>query len=537
MYREDSYFGTRDGVWLENDQYEARIWGQPRQAVTGLAVRLDRMVIAAGNQLFTGPVDESSQWRELGREAFVPEPANDWQHLRVLSHWFVARSSKGFYTSGNGARWEKIAPENKQILGVAAGVLGLWVVASEPGKPGYVLGRSEDLRTWTWSEPLPEHFKPGSPVFPVVGEGVAVLAGTYASRGEMFNVPQALLSFHWPHEGPARWQLAVHAMPPGGSLIEVAQMGEDAWARLPNGDLAASVTGFDWIRVAAQPLGTANTWFLSDNPANDYLLLAANDGRYLWFSQHALEYAGRGGAAEIAWQEVKGSASAPDSAASAAPAGLVPGALPAQTKKVVFAGGKYLAITWAKNGLWAAEPGGPWRNVAAFGKQVNDIAVLGDRALAVVDYTGTLLWDAANGRTLPVEPPPTNGFSTVHAVNGRFFGISSGGHLVELGADGRWQRITLPSDDPNFGVQSLAYHDGHFLVSPVRQAGLYRTTDFQTWSYAPMKGGNSRFGRLFNTGRRLLAVHHYGELEKDDSPVVLSVSTDGVAWQEIEGIV
>lgn len=300
MYGEGRYYGTRDGLWRRADWHEEdeveRIWGQPRQAVTGLAVRENRMVVAAGNLLLTGPADEPTQWRELPRAAFVPEPANDWQHLRVLFNRFVVRGSKGYYTSTDGEHWERLAPENKIVRAVGGDYQHLWVVVSEPDRPGYVFGRSEDLRTWTWSEPLPEHFKPLSPVFPVIAEGVAVLAGSYAANGETLNVPQALLAYRWPHDGPVEWRIATHAMPPGGSLMEVAQMGADAWARLPNGDLAASVNGFHWVRVAQNPLGTANAWFLGDNPHNEFLLLATNDGRYLQLFPDELEYAGRGGA-------------------------------------------------------------------------------------------------------------------------------------------------------------------------------------------------------------------------------------------------
>jgi len=334
MHGEGRYYGTRDGLWRRADWHEEdeveRIWGQPRQAVTGLAVRENRMVVAAGNLLLTGPADEPTQWRELPRAAFVPEPANDWQHLRVLFNRFVVRGSKGYYTSTDGEHWERLAPENKIVRAVGGDYQHLWVVVSEPDRPGYVFGRSEDLRTWTWSEPLPEHFKPLSPVFPVIAEGVAVLAGSYAANGETLNVPQALLAYRWPHDGPVEWRIATHAMPPGGSLMEVAQMGADAWARLPNGDLAASVNGFHWVRVAQNPLGTANAWFLGDNPHNEFLLLATNDGRYLQLFPDELEYAGRGGAPEIAWSTVQGSVPPPAEDAPVSVASIAQGMLDAQ---------------------------------------------------------------------------------------------------------------------------------------------------------------------------------------------------------------
>ncbi|MCC6414329.1 MAG: sel1 repeat family protein [Opitutaceae bacterium] len=312
QYGESHYYGTRDGVWRQTDWHDAdvadRVWGQPRQQVTGLAVLWDRIVVAAGNMLLTGPADDPAQWREVERTAFAPEPANNWQHLRVLAGWFVVRGSKGFYVSEDGTRWEKLEADGRQVRGVGPGASGLWVVTTVPGESGYVLGRSEDLRDWTWSDPLPEHFTPTSAIFPVIGDGVAVLAGTYASRGEKFNVPQAILSYRWPSEGAVDWKISTQATPTGGSLIEVAGIGPDAWARLPNGDLAASVNGFDWIRFAADPLNTPDTWFAGDEPTNYHFLLATKEGRYLKIYAEQLEYAGRGGAPYVAWQEVQTSA-------------------------------------------------------------------------------------------------------------------------------------------------------------------------------------------------------------------------------------
>lgn len=320
MRADEKLYGTRDGVWLRTDKNNAneadRIWGQPRQSITGLAIHNDRIVVASGNQLFTGPVADPAKWSELPRAAFTPEPANNWEHLRVLINRFVVRGSKGFYTSADGERWQQLAPENKLVRAVGADHQNLWIVASTPDTPGYLLGRSEDLLTWTWSTPLPESFKPLSPVFPVVGENVAILAGTHAAPGQTASDTQALLSFRWPHDGPAQWKIVAHAMPPGGSLIAVAQMIGDAWARLPDGDLAASVNGFDWILIAQNPLGTANTWFLSDNPHNEFLLLATNGGRHLTLFTDQLEYAGRGGAPAIAWTQTL---SSPPPAANDAP--------------------------------------------------------------------------------------------------------------------------------------------------------------------------------------------------------------------------
>jgi|GEM_PF-5258898 len=530
------YYGSSDGLWRRTDWHEAdeadRLWGKPNQAVTGAAVWGDTVVVAAGGTLALGSVENGSSWREVPAAAIAPRPAGPWEEVRLLAWRFVARAGK-YYTSRDGEKWEALATGDRVAVGVGGAGDRLWCVASQPDRSGHVLGRSEDGRTWTWSGPLPENFKPEGGFFAVLEDGTAVLAGS-ANAGK--SGAPAILSYAWPQEGAVRWQLFVHGPVTPAGRIALAQTNGGVWATLPKGDVAASVTGFDWMHFAANPLGTAKTWLLTDGTLADEVMLATEGGRHVIFYDEQVEHAGRGGAAEIAWQEVKGSTPAP-AAASAVPAGLVPGALPAQTKQIVAAGGKYLAITWAKNGLWAAEPGGPWRNVAAFGQQVNSIAAVGDRALAVVDYTGVLLWDAAAGRSLPVEPPPAKSFGTVHAANGRFFGISSAGHLFELGDEGRWRQITLPSDDPNFGVQSLVYHAGHYLVSPVRESGLYRTADFQNWTHAPMKGGNTRTGRLFDTGRRLLAVQHHGSRDKDATPVELAVSTDGVAWQEIEGIV
>ncbi len=310
-YQDGRYFGTRDGVWRKMDHHEDdevdRVWGKPRQSITGLAVWGERIVVAAGNQLFAGPPDDPAQWQELPRGAFAPEPANNWQHLRVLNGRFVVHGSSGFYESEAGSSWARIDVQERRLVGLAEGPDEWWAVASLTGQGGYVLGRSADLRVWTWSEVLPEHFKPTSVIFAVIGEGVAVIAGTYAARGETLHVPQALLSYAWPREGKAKWQLAAHAMPAGASMIDIAAMDGAVWARLPNGDVSASSNGFDWIRVAVNPLGDTGAWFASDHAASEDIIVATNGGRYVQLWAEQLEMAGRGGAPSVAWLDVKSS--------------------------------------------------------------------------------------------------------------------------------------------------------------------------------------------------------------------------------------
>jgi len=533
QHGQDNYHATSDGVWRHTEHHEAgemdRLWGRPGQAVEDIVVQGDRVVLISNGSLIAGPLADPAAWREVPAAAFPPAAPGGWRRVRWLANRFVVTGPGGLFASEDGAVWARVSAGEYVVQAGGGDADRLWCLAQNPRTKTSHLGRSDDLKTWEWSPPLPAEFT-------ATGDGLALLMNTAvlagSARAAAGRTAPALLAYRWPPAADSdrpEWRLL---LPAGDQALDLAETAGTAWVRLPNGDVAASVNGFDWIRLAENPLGSAKARFVNAH-ARGAVAVLADGARYLPFFDEQVEYAGRGGAPAVAWSATLPSSDpAPDGSA-----GSVAAALPAQTKKVVFAGGKYLAITWAKNGLWAAEPGGPWRNVAAFGQQVTDIAVLGDRALAIVDYTGALLWDAATGRTLPVDPLPTKAFSTVHAVNGRFFGIGSAGNLAELGADGRWQPIPLPSDDPDFGVQSLAHHDGHFLVSPVRQAGLYRTADFKNWTYAPMQGGHTRFGRLFNTGRRLLAVHHYGEREKDDSPVVLAVSTDGVAWQEIAGIV
>lgn len=549
----DQYYATANGVWRHTEHHEAgeldRLWGRSGQAVEDLVLADGRIVLITGGRLFAGPLADSAAWREVPAAAFSPAASGGWRRVRWLANRFVVAGPGGLFASADGAAWARVSTGDYVVQASGGDAGRLWCLAQNPRTQASHLGRSDDLKTWEWSAPLPAEFS-------AAGDGLALLMNTAVLAGSARTAAgqpaPALLAYRWPPAAESDRPEGRLLLPAGEQALDLAETAGTVWVRLPNGDVAASVNGFDWIRLAENPLGSAKARFVSAH-ARGAVAVLADGARYLSFFDEQVEYAGRGGAPAVAWNATRPSSvptTPPGGAADGAKrfagslaarpdgsAGPVAAALPAQTKKVVFAGGKYLAITWAKNGLWAAEPGGPWRNVAAFGQQVTDLAVLGNRALAIVEYTGVLLWDAATGRALPVDPLPTKSFSTVHAVNGRFFGIGSAGHLAELGADGRWRLIALPSDDPDFGVQSLAYHDGHFLVSPVRQAGLYRTADFQNWTYAPMKGGNTRFGRLFNTGRRLLAVHHYGELEKDDSPVVLSVSTDGVAWQEVAGIV
>jgi hypothetical protein len=506
-------------------------WMAPRAGSisAGPLVVGDRIYLIVSNQLVASPAAETLQFSPVAVGAAA------WELPRQVHDRWVVQTEAGVRQSRDLQKWEPLFPPD----GIEAKHLvwhdnAWWALANPPPakqdstavtvegdleaddwRPGgggmlaaaratMQLRRSADLKQWTTVREV---------------DVSLVATGLYSFAGRLVHVGEAGLDLI--PTDPAQEMTTAEA---SEGLRWAAVMGGRMWVATEHGLLVSGendpgtwtwMNGDEFSREITAPLTALPAFgrmFALGTAAGQVVLLRPADQERI---------------------AAGGLAFAPP----AVPAGLLAQSLPPQTKQVVAAGGKYLAITWAKNGLWAAEPGGPWRNVAAFGKQVNAIATLGDRALAVVDYTGVLLWDAATGRSLPVEPPPVKSFSTVHAVNGRFFGIGSAGHLAELGADGRWQLITLPSDDPNFGVVSITHHDGHFLVAPVRQAGLYRTADFQNWTYAPMKGGNTRLGRLFNTGRRLLAVQHYGSQDKDATPVELAVSIDGVTWQEIEGLV
>lgn len=526
---------TANGVWRREAEGKfLPLWRapQPGTVTAGPLAVDDRLYVVADNALWMSPAGPTLDFKPVAVGAAV------WALPRQVHDRWVVQTDRGVRQSRDLQKWEPLFPEGLIEAKHLAWHENAWWALANPPRPDEPATASahadEDTEEEGTYEPdrFPGILAPARYVY-ALRRSADLKQWTTVREAEVSLIGMGLFSF-------------------AGRLVYVGEAGVDLIPTDPAEEATAPETS-EWLRAAALAESrmwlatehgvlvsgendpTAWTWMNGDEfsreisapltalPAFGRIIgLGTADGRFVLLRPVDQERIAAGGLAF---------------APPAVPAGLVAAALPPQTKTVVFAGGNYLAITWAKNGLWAAEPGGPWRNVAAFRQEVNSIATLGNRALAVVDYTGALLWDAAAGRNLPVDPPPEKSFSAVQALNGRFFGISSAGRLFELGDGGRWQPIALPSDDPDFGVQSLAYHDGHFLVSPVRQAGLYRTADFQNWTYAPMKGGKTRFGRLFNTGRRLLAVDYYGEREKDDSPVMLSVSTDGVAWQEIEGIV
>lgn len=300
------YYGSSDGLWRRTDWHEAdnadHIWGQSGQAIAGMAVWGDTVIVAAGKTLALGSVEDGYPWREVPATAITPSPEQPWQDVRLLAWRFVARAER-YYTSKEGDTWEALATGDRVVVAVGGSGDWLWCIANQPGRPGHVLGRSEDGRNWTWSEPLPEGFKPDAGFFAVLEGSTAVAAGSLG--GGQAGAP-AILSFVWPDEGAARWQLFVHASDKNGGRIALAQTSGGVWARLPNGDVAASVTGFDWMRFAENPLGTANTWLLSDGPNALEVTLATKGGRHVTFHDEQVEYAGRGGAPEIAWLEVKG---------------------------------------------------------------------------------------------------------------------------------------------------------------------------------------------------------------------------------------
>lgn len=529
---------TANGVWRrEAGGKFVPLWRapQPGTVTAGPLAVNDRLYVVADNTLWVSPAAATLDFKPVAVGAAV------WALPRQVHDRWIVQTEQGVRQSRALQKWEPLFPEGgieEKHLAWHAGAW--WALANPPPatsseKPtapragddveegeeadyapalrggmlgaatvGYELRRSTDLKSWKKVRDV---------------DASLISVGLFSFGGQLLEIGEAGVTII-----PVSPDEDVTMPEASEGLVGAVVSGKRLWLTTGGGVLVSQENDpahWTWMD------GTETNRELSGAPSalsawGDSVAIGSQRGRFALLRPADQERVAAGGLAF---------------APPAVPAGLVAAALPPQTKQVAAAGGKYLAITWAKNGLWAAEPGGAWRNVAAFGQAVNSLATLGDRALAVVDYSEVLLWDAAAGKKLPVDPLPEKSFSTVQAVNGRFFGISSAGRLFELVDGGRWQPIALPSDDPNFGVQSLVHHDGHFLVTPVREAGLYRTADFKHWTYAPMQGGNTRFGRLFNTGRRLLAVHHYGERDKDDSPVNLAVSTDGVAWQEIAGIV
>lgn len=308
------YYGSSNGLWRQTEWHEAdnadRIWGQPGQAVAGVAIWGDTVVVAAGKTLALGSVEDSYSWREVPATAITPRTEQPWQDVRLLPWRFVARAER-YYTSKEGDTWEALATGDRVVVAVGGAGDWLWCLANQPGRAGHVLGRSEDGRSWTWSEPLPENFRPAAGFFAVLEGNTAVVAGSLG--GSQAGAP-AILSLVWPDEGAARWQLFVHASDKNGGGIALAQTSGGVWARLPNGDVAASVTGFDWMRFAQNPLGTADTWLLVAGPVAFEVTLATKGGRHITFYDEQVEYAGRGGVVEIAWQEVKRSPSPADDA-------------------------------------------------------------------------------------------------------------------------------------------------------------------------------------------------------------------------------
>ncbi len=528
------FVATENGLWRrkESEKKFAVAWRAAAKGVvsSGPLVEGGKIFLVVNNELLESPVAPVLEFKAVSVGAEV------WALPRRVGDRWVVQTDRGVRQSRDLKKWDALFPEGGTEAKHLAWHEGAWWALATPPP---MANETETGDEEEWDEEMD--------YYPELSGGM-LGAATFT-----YEVRRSTDLKNWKKVRDAELSLiSVGLFSFGGKLLEIGEAGvgiipldpehEVTWADASEmiasaavvGDRLWAITG-GGVLVSGENDPEQWTWMNHDETSRALssapsalaalgreVAIGSERGQVVLLDEHDQTRLAAGGLAF---------------APPAAPAGLLAAALPPKTKQIVTAGGKYLANTWAKNGLWAAEPGGPWRNVAAFGQELNSIASLDDRVLAIVGYSGVLLWDAAAGRTLPVEPPPVNSFSTVHAVNGRFFGIGSAGQLIELGADGRWQLITLPSDDPNFGVFSITHHDGHFLVSPVREAGLYRTADFKNWTYAPMKGGNTRFGRLFNTGHRLLAVQHFGSRDKDATPVELAVSTDGVAWQEIKGIV
>lgn len=524
---------TANGVWRREAEGKfVPLWRapQPGTVSAGPLTVEDRIYVVAADALLMSPAGLTLDFKPVAVGAAV------WALPRQVHDRWVVQTDQGVRQSRDLQKWEPLFPAD----GIAAKHLAwhenAWWALANPPRPEASANAEAPGEENEDDDYTPDRFvgMPGAPRLTYeLRRSADLKRWTTVREAEVSLIGTGLFSF-------------------AGKLVYVGEAGVDLIPTDPAEKLTTPETS-EWLRAAA--VTGSRMWLATENGV---LVSGENDptawtwmngeefSREIKASLTALPAFGRIvglGTADGRFVLLRPADQERIAAGSLAfapppvPAGLVAATLPAQTKQVVAAGGKYLAITEAKNGLWAAEPGGRWRNVAATGREVNSIATLGDRALAVVDYTGVLLWDAAAGRSLPAQPPPAKSFSTVHAVNGRFFGISSAGHLFEFGADSRWQQITLPSDDPDFGVRSLTYHAGHYLVSPVREPGLYRTADFKTWTHAPMQGGKTRTGRLFNTGRRLLAVQTHGSRDQDDTPVELAVSADGVTWQEIAGLV
>ncbi len=533
-YEGAAFVATENGLWRRevSEKKFVLAWQAAAKGVVSSGPLVERgwIFLVVNNQLLASPVAPAPEFRAVSVGAEV------WALPRRVGDRWVVQTDRGVRQSRDLKKWEALFPEGGLEAKHLAWHEGAWWALATPPP---VANETKTGEEEDWDEE--------TDYYPELGGGM-LGAGTFT-----YEVRRSTDLKNWKKVRDAELSLiSVGLFSFGGKLIEI---GEAGVAIIPL-DPEEEVTRADASEmIASAAIVGERLWAIT---SGGVLVSGKNDpGEWTWMdgaetnrelsgAPTALHAAGR----MVAIGSQRGQVALLDEhdqtrlaagglvfATPAIPTDLVAAALPPETKQIVNAGGKYLAITWAKNGLWAAEPGGAWRNVAAVGQQVNAIATLGDRALAVVDYTKMLLWDATAGKEVPVDAPPAKSLSSVHAVNGRFWLISSTGHLFELGAEGRWRQVPLPSDDPDFGVRSLAYHAGHYLLSPVREAGLYRTADFQHWTHAPMKGGNARLGRLFDTGRRLLAVQHIGSRDKDATPVELAVSTDGVGWQEIEGIV
>ncbi|GAB1487919.1 hypothetical protein MASR2M8_03610 [Opitutaceae bacterium] len=314
QHGEQHFYGTRDGLWRRSDHHEIseteRVWGAPRQTVDSLAVLGDRIVFSGGLSLYSGPVDDPGQWAALPRDRFTVPVNGSWSRVAVIASRFVARGSGVFYSSADGQRWAPLATGGRSVLAVGGDGYRLWVLTREPAtEPGFRLGRTEDGETWSWSNPLPATgFTPDGGSFVVLNGDTAVLAGHHAEPGQTIGLSKAIMTYRWSEDSPIVWQVVQYPNPAaggGGSLIELAQTMGTAWARLPDEGLVASVSGFDWIRVAEKPLGANGYWFVGGSQNGDALVLAANGGAHMSIYEDQVDSAGRMGAAEVAWQNVR----------------------------------------------------------------------------------------------------------------------------------------------------------------------------------------------------------------------------------------